>query len=85
MFYVAGAAPGTAYDDWQEYIHGRGSTRNAAFADGHAKSLLSAMRCTALWKGPYDHWPGNVSRFYCVELEDMYTTVWSDEHKVFTW
>jgi len=69
-------------DDYKAYIHGHGETRNAAFADGHAKSLRSDMPCTAMWKGPYNNWP----RFYCVELADgLYQTVVSDDYKQYTW
>ena len=68
-------------DDYWPYIHGHGDTRNWAFADGHAKSIPSSMTCTALWKGPYNNWP----RYYCVELDHMYSTVWSDDYKVFSW
>ncbi len=68
-------------DNYNEYVHGHGDVRNWAFADGHAKGIKSTMTCTAMWKGPYNNWP----RYYCVELDDMYSTVWTDEYKVFTW
>ena len=68
-------------DDYKEYIHGHGEVRNWAFADGHAKGIMSSMTCTAMWKGPYDWWP----RYYCVELDHMYSTVVNDDYKTFAW